>query len=136
MLTDGSAVLHQALGGRVHLAQVTLVIPSYWRDARCHMSVPYPTAGIRYQTPADVLITPDTPVFGPAPHTQQSRGCGQSGDTIYLPQSYLAKWNESQRAWGSPGKLFAQVGACVCVCVCVSACAPASTSSHVCSNMT
>ena len=49
MLTQASRVLNTGLDGRVYLGQVTLVIPSYWRDARCHSSVPSPKPGVIYQ---------------------------------------------------------------------------------------
>ena len=49
MLTEASAVLNEGLERRVYFAQITLVLPSYWRDARCHMSVPYPASGVAYQ---------------------------------------------------------------------------------------
>lgn len=49
LLTEASSVLNTGLDGRVYLSQVTLVIPSYWRDARCHSSVPSPKPGVIYQ---------------------------------------------------------------------------------------
>jgi calcium-activated chloride channel regulator 4 len=53
-----------------------------------------------------VIVTNDSPVFGSAPYTEQSRGCGQPGDRLLLPQSFLAAWNATANAWGSPGRLF------------------------------
>ncbi len=53
-----------------------------------------------------MIVTNDSPVFGSAPYTEQSRGCGQPGDRLLLPQSFLAAWNATANAWGSPGRLF------------------------------
>lgn len=62
MLTDASGVLNEALGEQVYLKQVTVVVPSFWRDARCHMAITNPPRGIHYQVlpyllPACLLLT-------------------------------------------------------------------------------
>jgi len=105
MLTEGSGVLSEALAGQAYLAQVTVVIPSNWRDARCHAAIPYPAKGVKYQG-GDILLSSDSPVFGSSPHTQQSRGCGMRGDFINIPATFLRDWNKTHHTWGNPGKLF------------------------------
>ena len=54
----------------------------------------------------DVVVTKDSPVLGSAPYTEQSRGCGQPGDRLLIPHNFLAAWNRTLAAWGSPGRLF------------------------------
>jgi len=105
LLTEASNVLNTALDGRVYLAQVTLVIPTFWRDPRCHQPVHLPQPGVIYQD-ADIMIMPESPIYGSSPHTQQSKGCGQPGDKLIIPQSFLTEWNTTNRIWPEPGKLF------------------------------
>ena len=44
----------------------------------------------------DILVAGDDPVHGSFPWTQQSLGCGQPGEFVYLPYSFLAPTNSSQ----------------------------------------
>ena len=48
-----------------------------------------------FQT-GDILVAGDHPVHGSFPWTQQSLGCGQPGEFVYLPYSFLAPSNSSQ----------------------------------------
>ena len=52
---------------------------------------------------------PDSPIYGSSPHTQQSKGCGESGDRMIIPQSFLTDWNTTTKIWPDPGKLFVKV---------------------------
>ena len=58
------------------------------------------------------MIMPDSPIYGSSPHTQQSKGCGQAGDKLVIPQSFLTDWNTTNRIWPEPGKLFVKVRFC------------------------
>ena len=47
----------------------------------CSLSVPQD---------GDIFVSPDHPISGSAPWTQQSQGCGRPGDFVYLPRSFVA----------------------------------------------
>lgn len=104
-ITEASAVLNEALYGKAYFKEVTIVVPSHWEDARCRMNVLEPAGEIAYQN-ADVRITTESPIFGPAPHTQQSKGCGERGDFISFSESFFTNWNSTLASWGNPAKLF------------------------------
>ena len=60
MLTESSGVLNEALGGRVYLKQVTLVVPSTWSEARCQMAIKTPTGNTAFRvsraSPSKILL--------------------------------------------------------------------------------
>ena len=54
----------------------------------------------------DVVITgAPHPVHRDSPFTQQSRGCGQSGEFISLPKTFLTRLNQTWASWGDPAKV-------------------------------
>jgi hypothetical protein len=78
-MTEASQFLHQALDGRAYWRSVTVLLPDSW-PANC---VPRPVVGSSGELP-DISVGVPHPVFGNTPWTQQSQGCGQRGDMIYL----------------------------------------------------
>ncbi len=56
---------------------------------------------------ADVVIDTDHPFHKESPFTQQSRGCGQQGDFISIPSSFLTSLNDTAKAFGNPAKVLA-----------------------------
>jgi calcium-activated chloride channel regulator 4 len=55
---------------------------------------------------AQFRVTNKHPIYGEKPYTQQSRGCGQPGDFVALPDQFLTAWNNTWETWGDPAKLF------------------------------
>ncbi len=53
-------------------------------------------------------MTTEHAVHGPSPFTRQSRGCGQPGDFISVPWTFLDDWNLTWRRFGDPSRLFAR----------------------------
>jgi len=104
-ITEASAVLNEGLYGKAYFKEVTIVVPSHWQDARCHMNVQEPAGGVAYQS-ADIRITTESPIFGASPFTQQSKGCGERGDFITFPETFFTNWNNTLNSWGNPAKLF------------------------------
>ena len=52
------------------------------------------------------FVQKDHPINGARPFTQQSRGCGEPGDFVALPYSFLTAWNTTWETFGDPAKLF------------------------------
>ena len=106
MFEESSHALYEALGGRVHIKSVSLVVPSAWRDGKCGRAIDTPkdvTAPYRH---ADIVVAGTHPVHGDSPYTQQSKACGQPGDFMALPYEFLVRWNRTWETWGDPAKLF------------------------------
>ena len=57
---------------------------------------------------ADIFIGGSDPVHKLTPFTQQSRGCGQSGDFIHIPHGFLSNLNTTWNTWGNPAKALVQ----------------------------
>ncbi|CAG9863807.1 unnamed protein product [Phyllotreta striolata] len=77
-LTSASQYLFSALDSRAFLRSATVLLPSNWPDS-CVASAVLSSSG---EVP-DVTVLPSDPARGGA-WTQQSLGCGQPGDQIYL----------------------------------------------------
>jgi len=88
LLRTSSTKLNQVLSGQGYFESATIVVPSSWTSSDCGTSFSSLLRGTAYRS-ADVVIDEDHPVYGPSPFTQQSRGCGEPGDRIYLPKSFL-----------------------------------------------
>ena len=55
----------------------------------------------------DVHVGLDHPIYRKSPFTQQSRGCGQSGDHISMPYHFFTDWNTTMEVFGeNPAKTF------------------------------
>merc|ERR1719330_419858 len=88
LFKKSSGVLSTSLSGRGYFREVVVVIPSSWDSSMCGFPLESLSAGTAYRN-ADVMIEEEDPVHGHSPFTQQSRGCGESGDKIYLPTSFI-----------------------------------------------
>ena len=53
-----------------------------------------------------LFVENNHPIYGTRPYTQQSRGCGEPGDYIALPFTFLTTWNNTWEKFGDPAKLF------------------------------
>lgn len=86
-MASGSKSIHESLEGRASLGSVAVLLPSHWPDS-C-----VPTPGIVPQPSqgevADIKVGPSHPVYFDTIWTQQSRGCGESGDFIYISEKLL-----------------------------------------------
>lgn len=105
MLTDASRVLFIALDGKLFYKEVTVVVPQTWRDSRCKTQILTPRGASAYGVP-DVYVTDEHPVHRKSPYTQQSKGCGHTGDFMAIPFHFLTSWNHTWEAWGDPSKVF------------------------------
>jgi calcium-activated chloride channel regulator 4 len=99
-------VLHEATDRRVFFKSATVVIPSSWRDGKCQTVIREPNSDTPYRTPDIRIDSHKHPLYGEAPYTQQSRGCGQPGDVTVFPAKFVTAWNDTWRLWGDPAKLF------------------------------
>ncbi|XP_066980825.1 calcium-activated chloride channel regulator 1-like isoform X2 [Macrobrachium rosenbergii] len=94
VLTSWSEALHVATEGMLSLKSASVIYPRHWTSRSC---VPHPSPNpppIPTHPPHIKLGAPH-PVFGDSPWTQQSRGCGQPGDYIYLGVGFLEAANSS-----------------------------------------
>lgn len=84
-LTSASQYLFSALDSRAFLRSATVLLPPAWPDSCVATSV-LSASG----ESSDVTILPSDPARGDL-WTQQSLGCGQQGDQIYLGFERLLK---------------------------------------------
>ncbi|XP_069970673.1 calcium-activated chloride channel regulator 4 isoform X3 [Penaeus vannamei] len=96
MLTSGSSLLHAATEGRLSFGEVTIVVPEGWT---CHWVAG--TTDVAWDR-ANLRVGPLHSVFGQNPWTQQPRGCGELGDFMYFPESFLLE----NSTLGSRGSVF------------------------------
>ena len=71
-----------------------IVVPSSWRDSKCQTIIRPPSEGTPYQN-ADIVVSDKHSLYNNDPFTQQSSGCGQPGDYIRLPYSFVTNYNSS-----------------------------------------
>ncbi|KAJ8982853.1 hypothetical protein NQ317_002260 [Molorchus minor] len=92
-LISASQYLFSALDSRAFLRSATVLLPPSWPDS-CVSTAVLSASG----ESSDVTVLPSSPARGKI-WTQQSLGCGQSGDQIYLGyQGLLAKDNTLARS--------------------------------------
>ena len=48
MLSDASRTLSSALDGKAYYKQVTVVVPSSWRNTKCNQEIHFPRSGSSY----------------------------------------------------------------------------------------
>ncbi|XP_068219578.1 calcium-activated chloride channel regulator 1-like isoform X2 [Palaemon carinicauda] len=94
VLTSWSEALYLATEGMMSLRSASVIYPRHWGTRSCvpHASPnppPIPTH------PPHIKLGAPHPVFGDSPWTQQSRGCGQPGDYIYMGVGFLEAANSS-----------------------------------------
>lgn len=77
-LAGSSQYLFSALDGRAYLRSATVILPQSWPD-NCTPPQVVASSG---ETP-DITVLPEGPNRGRI-WTQQSLGCGQPGDQIYM----------------------------------------------------
>ena len=94
LLKDSSHVLLKALDQRAYFKSVIIVVPSSWRDSKCQTIIRPPSKGTPYQN-ADIVVSDKHSLYNNDPFTQQSSGCGQPGDYIRLPYSFVTNYNSS-----------------------------------------
>ncbi|XP_040572453.1 calcium-activated chloride channel regulator 1 [Lepeophtheirus salmonis] len=86
-LTEASRSLHQSLDERVFFGLINIVVPESWTASHCQtpLSDAHPISSKR----PDIIIGVDHPIKKNDPWTQQSLGCSQPGDFIYIPHTFL-----------------------------------------------
>ncbi|CAG9810973.1 unnamed protein product [Chironomus riparius] len=82
-LSASSQHLHQSLDGRIYFSSFEIIIPSTW-SYNCLTNSSTVTSYNGAST--DVQITKSNPIFGDYLWTQQSGGCGEHGDQIYVSE--------------------------------------------------
>lgn len=93
-LTSASQYLFSALDSRAYLRSATVILPASWPDS-CASTPVVSASG----DTSDITVLPQGPARGQV-WTQQSLGCGQSGDQIYLAYEKLRTRDDTL------GKLF------------------------------
>lgn len=107
-----SSSLHVATEGRAMIGRVTVVLPNQWSARACHTptmdSASGPDQGAA-ASPDQPHIVVDVPhvLFGDAPWTQQSAGCGRQGDFISLGVNFLKEANSSAELALRAGRVLA-----------------------------
>lgn len=81
-LTSSSQYLFSALDGRAYIRSATILLPNSW-PRECEPSNPVSSKGDR----ADIVVA----ARGQPVWTLQTRGCGQSGDVMYVNRDALLK---------------------------------------------
>lgn len=71
----------------------------------CQTVIHTPKGNTAYRYP-QFFVQNDHPINGARPFTQQSRGCGEPGDFVALPYTFLTAWNTTWNQFGDPAKLF------------------------------
>ncbi|XP_066158992.1 calcium-activated chloride channel regulator 4-like [Euwallacea fornicatus] len=82
-LTSASQYLFSALDSRAYLRSATVLLPSSWPESCASSTVLGASGEI-----SDITVLPSDPIRGNL-FTQQSLGCGQPGDQIYLSYESL-----------------------------------------------
>ncbi|XP_023336847.1 calcium-activated chloride channel regulator 2 [Eurytemora carolleeae] len=77
-----SREVYQSLNKRVLLEEFQVYVPSTWTQDHCTQTI-LESSQLQYST----KITPGS--VGSQPYTQQRQGCGEPGDNIFIPYSYL-----------------------------------------------
>lgn len=95
-VSSASATLRTALDGRATLGESVVLLPDSWPDSCVPAPAGHGPNGVAApsispssgETP-DISVQRVDPAYGALLYTQQSRGCGQPGDQIYLSYSLL-----------------------------------------------
>lgn len=82
-LVGASQYLFSALDSRAYLRSATVILPTSWADSCASTPVTSASGDI-----PDITVLPQGPARGHL-WTQQSLGCGQPGDQIYLAYEKL-----------------------------------------------
>lgn len=90
-LTSASQYLFSALDGRAFLRSTTVVLPSSWPESCVNLPVTSAIGEI-----SDLTVVPSETARGYL-WTQQSLGCGQRGDQIYLGYESLQRRDDTLR---------------------------------------
>lgn len=120
IFTLSSNYLHRATDGRAYFHQVEIIVPPNWDTASCGRSLPvgaYTSRGTMNE--AAIRIGTEHPVFGSKPWTQQSRGCGLSGDYISVGYHYILQVFNSflNYKWKSMTDFISSSEVCVCLLI-------------------
>lgn len=96
-ISTASSTLRHALDGRATIGETVILLPDTWPDA-CVPPLPGmgpngddapPSVTSSSGETGDITVQRVDPAFGARLYTQQSRGCGQPGDQIYLSHALL-----------------------------------------------
>ena len=99
-----SKSLFEYSGGKFHLSHVNIQVPGSWTSSDCQTSMETNLSTSRDE--GDIFIGPDHPIYGSEPWTQQSQSCGNPGDFIYVPRSFIKiQHNEGNETDSNVGKL-------------------------------
>ena len=87
-MEESSHALFEAIGGRVYIKSVSIVVPSTWRDGKCQRVINSPRVDTPYRN-ADIVVGGTHPVHGDSPYTQQSKGCGVKYTVTIVVRDYV-----------------------------------------------
>lgn len=92
-------MLFSSLEGRAYFREISINLPDHWSDSCVNGDV----VSSRGEQ-SDFIIGRSHPVYGDQIWTQQSRGCGDQGDFVYLSEKLLTETNDLAnnlvREWG------------------------------------
>lgn len=92
-LKSSSEFLHSSLDGRIYYASFKIILPSTWtNDCVINGSVSNHNG-----SPADLAIEDTNEIFGDLPWTQQSGGCGEKGDKMFMGYKSVTSGNVSEK---------------------------------------
>lgn len=95
-IKGASKALYSTLENRAYWGSVTILLPNNWPDT----CAPNSNSVVASQgETADFTVGPSHPVHGDSMWTQQSRGCGQSGDFVYISHRALLDPKDLSEYW-------------------------------------
>lgn len=95
---SSSEYLFSALNGRAYFGSFTIILPKQWAQKGCAGER---TVSVAEGEKSDIKVTESHPIYGNTLWTQQSRGCGEQGDQIYMshgsmdnefPRNFVREW--------------------------------------------
>ena len=90
LLQQSSNLLIASLPVKAYFRSATVVVPSSWSDDTCGLQITTPSSNTPYQK-ADFII--DRPSDTSQPFAHQTAGCGQQGDFLSIPSTFLRNTN-------------------------------------------
>lgn len=92
-MKSSSENLYASVDGRIYYASFDIILPLGWpNDCVCNKTVSNHNG-----VPSDVTITAKDEIFGDGLWTQQSGGCGERGDQIFIGYKSINSQNVSEK---------------------------------------
>lgn len=88
-----SEYLSSSFENRIYYASFDIILPAAWSNDCVRNKIVTNYNGV----PSDITITTTNQIFGDEPWTQQSGGCGEKGDQIYVGSKSVVDENFSKK---------------------------------------